>query len=43
MKYLKILLALVLLSIETQAQKIEDFTLSSITDKSTFTLSKSKG
>jgi peroxiredoxin Q/BCP len=43
MKYLKILLALVLLSIETQAQKIEDFTLSSVTDKNTFTLSKSKG
>jgi peroxiredoxin Q/BCP len=43
MKYLKIILALFLLSIETQAQKIEDFTLSSVTDKSTFTLSKSKG
>ncbi len=43
MKYLKILLALVILSIETQAQNIEDFTLNSITDKSSFTLSKSKG
>ena len=43
MKYLKILLALVLFSIETQAQKIEDFTLLSVSDKSTFTLSKSKG
>jgi peroxiredoxin Q/BCP len=43
MKYLKILLALVVLSIETQAQKIEDFTLLSITNNSTFTLSKSKG
>lgn len=43
MKYLKILLALVVLSIETQAQKIEEFTLLSVTDNSTFTLSKSKG
>lgn len=43
MKYIKILLALVLFSIETQAQKIEDFTLLSLTNKSTFTLSKSKG
>lgn len=43
MKYLKILLALVLFSIETQAQNIKDFSLTSVTDKSTFTLSKSKG
>jgi peroxiredoxin Q/BCP len=43
MKYLKILLAMVLLSIEAEAQNIEDFTLNSVTDKSTFTLSKSKG
>ena len=43
MKYLNILLALVLLSIETNAQKLDDFTLSSVTDNSTFTLSKSKG
>ncbi len=43
MKYLKILLALVLFSTETQAQKIENFTLPSVTDNSTFALSKSKG
>jgi len=43
MKYFKLLLILVLFAFETHAQKIENFTLSSITDKSTFTLSKSKG
>jgi peroxiredoxin Q/BCP len=43
MKYFKLLVILVLIAFVTQAQKIEDFTLSSVTDKSTFTLSKSKG
>jgi len=32
-KYLKILLALVLFSVETQAQNIKDFSLTSVTDK----------
>jgi len=43
MKHFKIVLALVLLTLNTQAQNIQDFTLNSVTDKSTFTLSKSKG
>lgn len=43
MKYFKFLLILVLFSLNTKAQNIEDFTLSSVTDKSTFTLSNSKG
>jgi thioredoxin-dependent peroxiredoxin len=43
MKYFKLFLLLVLFVVETQAQKIQDFTLSSVTNKNTFTLSKSKG
>jgi len=43
MKHFKIIVALVLLTLNIQAQKIENFTLNSVTDKSTFTLSKSKG
>lgn len=43
MKYFKLILLLVLFGVETQAQKIQDFTLSSVTNKNTFTLSKSKG
>jgi peroxiredoxin Q/BCP len=43
MKYLTFVLLLVLFGVKTQAQKIEDFTISSVTDKSAFTLSKSKG
>lgn len=43
MKYFKLILLLVLFVVETQAQKIQDFTLSSVTNKNTFTLSKSKG
>lgn len=43
MKYFKLFFLLVLFVVETQAQKIQDFTLSSVTNKNTFTLSKSKG
>lgn len=43
MKYFKLILLFVLFGVESQAQKIQDFTLSSITNKNTFTLSKSKG
>lgn len=43
MKYFKLILLLVLFGVESQAQKIQDFTLSSVTNKNTFTLSKSKG
>lgn len=43
MKYLKMLMLLVLCSVELKAQKVKDFTLYSVTDKSSFTLSKSKG
>lgn len=43
MKYIKFILLLVLFVVETQAQKIKDFSLSSVTDQSIFTLSKAKG
>ena len=43
MKFLKIILLLCFFNIESQAQNVKDFTLHSVTDKSTFTLSKSKG
>lgn len=43
MKLLNLLLLFCFLNIASQAQNIKDFTLTSITDKSTFTLSKSKG
>ena len=43
MKYLKITIAVILFSIYVQAQNVNDFTLTSVTDKTTFTLSKSKG
>jgi peroxiredoxin Q/BCP len=43
MKYFQILILLVLCSIKLQAQKVQNFTLYSATDKSSFTLSKSKG
>lgn len=43
MKFIKIVLALILISFNTQAQNVNDFTLNSVTDKSSFTLSKSKG
>ena len=43
MKYIKILIILILFSAKVQGQKTVDFTLSSVTDNSIFTLSKSKG
>ena len=43
MKLLKLILLFCILNIHSQAQNIKDFTLTSVTDKSTFTLSKSKG
>ena len=43
MKYLKLALALLLFTNLAQAQIVKDFTLTSVTDKTTFTLSKSKG
>ena len=43
MKLLKLILLFCFINIESQAQNVKDFTLTSITDKSTFTLSKSKG
>ena len=43
MKYFKLLLAFFLFSVNTQGQKIKNFTLSSVTDNSTFTLRKAKG
>lgn len=43
MKLLKLILLFCFLNIESKAQNVNDFTLTSITDKSTFTLSKSKG
>ncbi len=43
MKYIQLTLALLLFTSLTQAQNVKDFSLTSVTDKSTFTLSKSKG
>lgn len=43
MKLLKLILFFCFLTINSQAQSVKDFTLNSVTDKSTFTLSKSKG
>ena len=43
MKFIRLTLALLLFSINIQAQSVADFSLTSVTDKSTFTLSKSKG
>jgi peroxiredoxin Q/BCP len=43
MKYIKLILLTVLFGLTAQAQKIENFKLSSVTDKSTFTLKKAKG
>lgn len=43
MKLLKLILLFGILNIHSQAQNVKDFTLTSVTDKSTFTLSKSKG
>ena len=43
MKFIQLTLALLLFTSLTQAQNIKDFSLTSVTDKSTYTLSKSKG
>jgi peroxiredoxin Q/BCP len=43
MKYISLILLIVLIGLTAQAQIIENFTLSSVTDKSTFTLRKAKG
>jgi len=43
MKFIRLTLALLLFTNLTQAQTVKDFSLTSVTDKSTFTLSKSKG
>lgn len=43
MKFIQLTLALLLFGINIQAQNVKDFSLTSVTDKSTFTLSKSKG
>ena len=43
MKLLKLILFFCFLTINSQAKSVKDFTLNSVTDKSTFTLSKSKG
>lgn len=43
MKFIKILLILLAFSLNSKAQNVKDFTLNSVTDKSSFTLSKSKG
>lgn len=43
MNFSKVLIFLILLSFNVKAQQVKDFTLQSATDKSTFTLRKSKG
>jgi peroxiredoxin Q/BCP len=43
MKFIKLYCFLILFGINAQAQKVENFTLNSITDKSTFSLNKAKG
>ena len=43
MKFIQLTIALLLFSINIQAQSVADFSLTSVTNKSTFTLSKSKG
>jgi peroxiredoxin Q/BCP len=43
MKFIRLTLALLLFTSLIQAQNVTDFSLTSVTDKSTFTLSKSKG
>ncbi len=43
MNLFKSIILFCFLSIGANAQKVKDFTLNSVTDKSTFTLSKSKG
>ena len=43
MQYIKPYLVFILFSMNLKAQVVKDFTLNSVTDKSSFTLSKSKG
>lgn len=43
MKFIRLTLALLLFTSLAQAQNVKDFSLTSVTDKATFTLSKSKG
>ena len=43
MKHIKFLLILLLFGITSQAQKVDNFTLKSVTDNSTFSLKKAKG
>ena len=43
MKYCKTFIFLILFSLKLSAQEVKDFTLSSVTDNNSFTLSKSKG
>lgn len=43
MKFIRLTLALLLFTSLAEAQNIKDFSLISVTDKTTFTLSKSKG
>lgn len=43
MKFIRLTLALLLFTRLAQAQTVKDFSLTSVNDKSTFTLSKSKG
>lgn len=43
MKLFNLIILFCFINIESQAQNVKDFTLTSVTNKSTFTLSKSKG
>lgn len=43
MRFLKILVVFVFYAFKVQAQEVKDFTLASVTDNSSFTLSQSKG
>ena len=43
MKRIKFLIIILLFGINSRAQKVDNFTLQSVTDKSTFTLKKAKG
>jgi len=43
MKHIKFLIIILLFGINSQAQKVDNFTLKSVTDNSTFSLKKAKG
>ena len=43
MKLFNLIILFCFINIESQAQNVKDFTITSVTDKSSFTLSKSKG